>query len=269
MSSSEPGRFLCVSIHDVSPHTWPECERLLSAVHAAAPVPVTLLVVPAYHHRPVKDQAGYDRLLEHRLSLGDELALHGYTHLDEGVPPVSWWSRYLRQVYTLGEGEFSALGYAEARRRLDWGLEWFACRKWPVSGFVAPAWLLSEEAFQVLHEYPFEYTTTFSRFHFLPQQRSLHAPALVYSSRNGWGRALSRQANSFWSAAQHSLPLVRLGLHPRDAQFPETVSHLQLVIEKLAASRHATTKAAFARQWCALSNHDDRREVLTIQEDGV
>ena len=56
-----------MSLHDVAPHTWPQCERLLQAVRAVADIPLTLLVVPAYHHHPVADRAGYDRLLEQRL----------------------------------------------------------------------------------------------------------------------------------------------------------------------------------------------------------
>lgn len=258
MSSNESKRFLCVSVHDVAASTWPQCERLLSAVHEVADIPLTLLVVPAYHHHRVADGADYHRRLEHCLARGDELALHGYTHLDEGAPPQGWWEKYKRQVYTAGEGEFSALSFGEARKRLAWGVEWFRQRGWPLHGFVAPAWLLSEGAMQAVREFPFSYTTTFHRFHFLPEQRSLYSPSLVYSSRNAWGRALSRQGCAAWAAALQMAPLVRLGLHPRDAQYPHTVRHFQNTIEKLLAAREAATKASFARQWCAASRWNVR-----------
>jgi uncharacterized protein len=258
MSSNEQKRFLCVSVHDVAPHTWPECEYLLQAIRGAAQIPVTLLVVPAYHHHRVSDATRYHSRLEHRLALGDELALHGYTHLDEGAEPDCSWNRYWRQVYTQGEGEFSALSCAEAKRRLCWGLEWFEQRKWPVHGFVAPAWLLSEGTLAALREFPFEYTTTFSRFHFLPERRALFAPSLVYSARNGWGRMLSRQANSICAGMLRTAPLVRLGLHPRDAHHPRTVRHFQGLIRQLAATREAVTKASFARNWCASSSYQDK-----------
>ena len=129
MPSIDSSRSLCVSVHDVAPHTWLQCERLLQAIRAVADIPLTLLVVPAYHYHPVADAARYDRLLEHRLSLGDELALHGYTHLDEGAAPTGWRDKFKRQFYTQGEGEFAALGADEARQRLAWGLEWFEQRK--------------------------------------------------------------------------------------------------------------------------------------------
>jgi len=258
MSSNESPnaakRFLCVSVHDVAASTWPQCERLLSAIREVADIPVTLLVVPAYHHQPIADRTAYERQLEHRLSLGDELALHGYTHLDEGAPPRGWWEKYKRQVYTTGEGEFSALGFEEAKKRLAWGVECFEQRRWPLHGFVAPAWLLSDGALQAVREFPFSYTTTFNRFHFLPQQRTLFSPSLVYSSRNPWGRALSRQGTTAWALLLQMAPLVRLGLHPRDAHYPRTVLHFQKTIEKLLATREAVTKASFAQQWCAASH---------------
>lgn len=247
MPPIEPPRVLCVSVHDVAPHTWPQCERLLQAIHAVANIPVTLLVVPEYHHRPVTDAAQYDCQLEYRLSLGDELALHGYTHLDEGPGPTSCRDKFTRQVYTQGEGEFAALDVTEARRRLRRGLEWFERRKWPVQGFVAPAWLLGEGAWQALNDFTFKYTTTLTRFYCLPERRSLLSPSLVYSARNRWGRVMSRQANALSSVMLQNARLVRLGLHPNDARYPRTIAHFQSLIEKLLSTREARTKASFAQ----------------------
>ena len=254
MRSTESPHALCVSVHDVAPHTWPQCERLLQAIRAVADMPVTLLVVPAYHHHPVIDAVGYDRLLEQRLLLGDELALHGYTHLDEAAAPTCWRDKFTRQVYTRGEGEFAALGVDEARQRLAWGLEWFGRRNWPVHGFVAPAWLLGDGAWQALDDFAFKYTTTLRRFHLLPQRQSLFSPSLVYSARNGWGRVASRRGNSICCGMLRAAPLVRLGLHPNDAHYPGTVAHFQRLIEKLLTTREPMTKSSFAQKWCAASN---------------
>jgi hypothetical protein len=79
------------------------------------------------------------------LADGHEMMLHGYTHLDAGPLNGSLGSRLLRTVYTEREGEFAVLGAAEARRRIELGLAWFGERGWPVSGFVAPAWLLGRQ----------------------------------------------------------------------------------------------------------------------------
>jgi predicted deacetylase len=248
---SEPIQALCVSVHDVAPHTWPLCERLLEAIAAVANIPVTLLVVPAYHHLPVIDRSGYDRLLEDRLARGDELALHGYAHLDEGPAPRTWRERFKRHVFTLNEGEFSAISASDAQHRLEMGLTWFGRHNWPVDGFVAPAWLLSDGAWQALRRFPFEYTTTLQRFYLLAENQALLSPSLVYSARNLWGRWTSRVWNSALVDAFGELPLVRLGLHPNDAKYPCLISHYQKLIEKLLATREPMTKAGFAKQWRA------------------
>jgi predicted deacetylase len=255
-------RAVCVSVHDVAPSTWPLCQRLLNAIRAVADIPTTLLVVPAYHQRAdgghVSDDAEFDRLLERQLARGHELALHGYTHLDNGPQPVDWRSRFARRVYTSSEGEFSAIGAEDAAVRLQRGLEWFARRRWPVHGFVAPAWLLSPGGWRALEQFSFEYTTTFTRFFRLPQRQTLLAPSLVYSARNEWGSACSRLANTVASKAMQDLPLVRLGLHPRDAGSPQTVAHFQHLLEDLLATRKPYTKAAFAGVWDWRSTHAGR-----------
>ena len=51
MRSIEAPHALCVSIHDVAPATWELCAKLFDAIRDVADIPVTLLVVPAYHHR--------------------------------------------------------------------------------------------------------------------------------------------------------------------------------------------------------------------------
>jgi predicted deacetylase len=250
MQSTDDQPRLCVSIHDVAPATWAECRVLLDAVDAVADIPLTLLVVPAYHGA-AETVPSFDHELELRVARGDELALHGYTHLDAGPPARGLREAYARQVYTSGEGEFAALAADEAAERLNLGIKWFARRGWALHGFVAPAWLLGEGGWQALRQTSLLYTTTWRRFHILHKQQSLDAPSLVYSSRNAWGRALSRRAVG-WTAMmqlQRQAPLVRLSLHPRDVHDRLTILHFQKLLEQLLLQRQATTKAGFAEAW--------------------
>ena len=137
--SSSP-RWLCVSLHDVAPATLPHCLKVLEAVREVANIPLTLLVVPAYHGA-ASAQPDFECAMSAQLAAGNELALHGYSHKDPGVPSsVADWLR--RRVYTAGEGEFWALSEKEADDRLTLGRRWFDANGWPLAGFVAPAWLL-------------------------------------------------------------------------------------------------------------------------------
>lgn len=257
MSPNEPRepRLLCVSIHDVAPATWDDCQRLAHALRQVADIDLTWLVVPRYHGRDEPDaamRAGLDAML----ARGDELALHGYQHLDDQpLGNDSLRGRFLRTVYTTREGEFAALPLTEARRRIRLGLAWFAERGWPVTGFVPPAWLLGAAAWQALREFPFTYTTTFGRFHLLPGTDSFHSPSLVYAARNRAGRVISPLAAGALAALLARAPLVRLSLHPPDVRHPRLVSHAQRLVEGLLASRAAVTKAACAE---ALTSRDPR-----------
>jgi predicted deacetylase len=178
-------RMLCVSIHDVAPATWADCLRLVEAVRAVADIPLTWLVVPHFHFRPEQSPA-MEACLNVALERGDELALHGYSHLDTEAGSGGLRARFLRNVYTRREGEFAALTEAEARRRLELGLDWFAARGWTPTGFVPPAWLLGEGAWRALRDAPFAYTTTFSHFHCLPRAREpQHGRAQPARERDG------------------------------------------------------------------------------------
>jgi predicted deacetylase len=245
---------LCVSIHDVAPATWPDCLRLVEAIRAVADIPLTWLVVPHYHFRPEQSPA-MEACLNAALERGDELALHGYSHLDTEAASGGLRGRFLRNVYTRREGEFAALSEVEARRRLALGLDWFAARGWTPSGFVPPAWLLGEGAWRALRAERFAYTTTFSHFHCLRDEegrpvsgKAVLSPSMVYAARNRSGRFLSPRVADATAAMFANAPLVRFSLHPPDARYPELVRHTQRVLERLLARREAVTKEECARR---------------------
>jgi uncharacterized protein len=220
--------------------------QLARAIREVADIPVTWLVVPRYHDQAIRS-ADMEAGLSELVARGHELALHGYTHLDPEPVRGSAMSRFWRSVYTTREGEFSALSEEEARRRIRMGLDWFAERGWPVSGFVAPAWLLGEGAWRAVRSFAFDYTTTFSRFHLLRTGTSVLSPSLVYAARNRAGRAFSPLAADALAPLLARAPLVRLSLHPPDARHPRLLQHAQRTIEQLLRRRTASTKAACAR----------------------
>jgi predicted deacetylase len=243
------GRWLTVALHDVAPATWTRCQRVLAAIRDVADVPVTLLVVPAYHGE-CSAQPTFEAALNERRAAGDELTLHGYFHCDPQAPcGVVDWLR--RRVYTV-EGEFAPLSADEAAERIHLGQRWFAANGWPTKGFVAPAWLLGEGAWAALRtNRDLLYTSTLTRFHLLPAGVSLRAPCLTYSARTSWRRLGSIAWNPLIGRAAAAMPLLRLGLHPSDADDATVRRSWQRCLERALASRRAVTKAAFAQAWSA------------------
>jgi predicted deacetylase len=235
---------MSVTIHDVAPATQARCQQLIAQIERINVLPLTLLVVPRYHHRPSTPQ--FERWLEARLHRGDELALHGLTHLDDEVPVTNVLDRLRRRWYTTGEGEFAALGHDAARRRLDAGLQWFAERAWPLRGFVAPAWLLGAAAWSALCTRPFDYTCTLTRLVRLPRQavcmRALHGRSIVYSTRAAWRQSTSLLWNDALARYHRHKPWMRFELHPDDvshAAVREAV--MRMIAAADAAGREALT----------------------------
>ncbi|WP_229424918.1 DUF2334 domain-containing protein [Massilia sp. Se16.2.3] len=198
--------------------------------------------------RPRGRRAGHARRSGCGPARGDELVLHGYTHLDSAAPEGSLRARFLRGVYTQREGEFAALTAAEARMRIELGLAWFRARGWEPSGFVPPAWLLGQGSREALAGYGFSYTTTFTRFHLLPERGSVFAPSLVYAARNRAGRLFSPLAASMAARALAGSPLMRLSLHPPDLRHPRLMAHARHIVARALETRAAVTKAECAQR---------------------
>jgi predicted deacetylase len=239
-------KLVCISVHDVAPETWPGCRALLEMLDALGPVPVTLLVVPDYHRGGRIDRfPEFLRAIEHRLARGDEVALHGYCHLDESAAPRAPRAWFERRVLTRAEGEFAAISRDGAEERLQAGLAVMTSLGWPVHGFVAPAWLAGSGARSALGGFPFAYTTTRTGIYRLPSWEFTFSPSLVYSVGAAWRHAMSESLNGLALAATRNL--LRVSLHPVDARYPRALEHWRRVIRAVLEQRTPLTKAQWAR----------------------
>jgi uncharacterized protein len=234
---------LCVVVHDVAPARWASCRRVLDEVAAVAreagvALPVSLLVVPAWHgdERVPRD---YLQWLWRQSALGHELVLHGFTHRDD-APTSGWWDRLQRHsLLTAGEGEFAALDAAQAQRRLRAAQLWAARHGLAVSGFVPPAWLLSAASRHALDSAGFEHLCTGHAVVALPQGPALRVRRIVFSTRSR-----ARRIGSVWwarslGAERRSDAVLRLDLHPDDADHADVRRTWRTLLARAARERDA------------------------------
>jgi len=250
MPPADPPLAVSVVLHDVAPATWGAYMPLIRRLDALGGVPLTLLVVPDYHHNGrIEEHPIFRRTIEGRIARGDEVVVHGYHHLDRtplASNPLSWIKR---RVYTRGEGELAALSEQGAAQLLETAASSLEHLGWPLGGFVAPAWLLSPGARTALCQSRFAWTSTRTQVIRLPDWRAVQTPSLVWSVRSAWRRALSRRCNESWLKRAAERPLLRLGLHPTDLGYPEVARWWLGTLEQTLESRPAMTKGAWVRAW--------------------
>jgi len=245
-SPERGARLAAIGLHDVSPATWPACERLIELVRGfGADIPITLLVVPAMHRRaPIDEAPAWRSVVDRVLSRGGEIALHGLWHLDDGGPSPSFGAFLARRVLTAGEAEFAALGAPDARERIEKGLTMLRSCGWQPAGFVPPAWQISAAARGVLGEFGFGYTTTATTVTALPSGARWNVPCLGFSSRSALRRALSR----IWIGREvrrlADAPALRIALHPIDAEHEDMLGCWRELLGQVLRGRSAVTKSA-------------------------
>lgn len=212
----EEMKAVCLVLHDVAPSTWADYQPFVEAVDALGDVPMTWLVVPDFHRHDALDaNPAFRRVLDARVARGDELALHGYYHDDQEPMPNTPRDWFMRRVYT-HEGEFYRLSREAALDRLHAGLDMFQRCDWPVQGFVAPAWLMSDGTRQALRELPLSYTSDPQHLYRLPDFSAIDAPGLVWSARSAWRRGVSKILSDQREQRWREASVIRLGLHPVD-----------------------------------------------------
>ncbi len=241
MSSSA----LVVSIHDVSPLTRELTDNILSALRSWGVGHCSLLVVPDHHHRAdLRKDPGFQNWLSTQVNHGHEAVLHGFFHQRERAQKENLRTSWITRVYTADEGEFYDIDLPTAKSRLIEGLEVLRFLPQRPSGFIAPAWLLSKDAELAAKECGFTYTTRLREVLNLQTDTRWTSQSLVWSTRSAWRRASSL----LWNRAlfdvlsrQKNLPLLRIGIHPPDWNFPAIRAQLQKLCNAALASRPALT----------------------------
>jgi predicted deacetylase len=234
--------FLVVSIHDVTPSTQPIADKIISELSAKGIRHCSLLVVPDYHHqgRSMQDRQ-FVSWLRNLEAAGNEIVIHGYFHERPQQAREDFREKFVTQFYTQGEGEFYDLGYDEALRRIKTARDEFLASGLKPRGFVAPAWLLSDEAERAARDAEMEYTTRLRTVRDLRSGETFPARSLVYSVRNRWRRVVSLAWNATLSQVLKEKPLLRLSIHPPDFSHPTIWRQIVDLISEMDGRRTPTT----------------------------
>lgn len=232
---------LLVSVHDVCPGNLANIEALL-AHFQGLPLRYTFLAVLRWHREiPLWKNSHCLSFLRQRQEQGDEVAMHGFYHVDDEMPLRFGKDWLLRRLYTDGEGEFLPLGVRKAKARLHWGKEMLESLGFSVSGFVPPAWLLGEGGKEALLSSGFSYTSFFSGIQILPKGW-IQSSAITWSARSSLRVKTSLLFNKTRFFCLETPPLIRVALHPRDAIYPGIFLQAKSIMAKALSGRPSYTK---------------------------
>jgi uncharacterized protein len=212
---------LVVSIHDVSPRTVDMTEKMLQELAECGVARTSLLVIPDHHrHGHFLDDPAFCAWLREKTALGHEAIIHGYFHRRSRREDESLAGKLTTRVYTADEGEFFDISEEEAFDSVTKAQEEFATLGLNPSGFIAPAWLLSEEGETALKRAEIHYTTRLTHVRNLRTGETFPSQSMVYSVRSGWRRVVSLGWNAWLHRRLGSNPLLRIGIHPPDYKYP-------------------------------------------------
>jgi uncharacterized protein len=157
--------------------------------------------------------------------------------------PRNFVDHVRRHHYTRGEGEFADLSMSDAMRRITAGARWFARQGFVLRGFVAPAWLMSRGTWEALRWADLSYTCTLRQVVLLPERIRFASQSIVYSTSSPWRRHASLAWNATVAATLRHNPLLRLELHPQDADHASIRRSWQRLLERHLPERKARTLA--------------------------
>jgi uncharacterized protein len=107
---------------------------------------------------------------------------------------------------------------------------------------VPPAWLASPGTERALRHSSFRYTSTHATLVDLQRSRRITAPCLTASPRSAWRRAMSKRWLRAAEKFTANTTLIRVGLHPGDAEHSDLMACWRHVLERLLQTRCAMTK---------------------------
>ena len=248
---------LVVSLHDVAPATHQTAEKILTELTHRGVSACSILVVPNYHHLGSSiENREFCLWLQELETRGHEIVIHGYFHERPRQPNEKFRAKVITRIYTSDEGEFYDLDYEEALLRITRARDELQQIGLQPRGFIAPAWLLSNEGECAAMDAGLEYTTRLRTVRDFRSGKDFHSRTLVYSVRNGWRRTASLAWNSALLRYANQRALVRLSIHPADFGCAEVWRQILRVIDTVIAARKVATYAS----WLDEERAQDRNE---------
>jgi predicted deacetylase len=239
---------MVVSLHDVAPCTQKITSMMISELGAQGVRVCSILVVPDYHHEGAfARHPEFVTWLRALQADGHEIVIHGYFHERPTRTKETLRDKFLTRFYTQNEGEFYDLSYEEAVRRITTARDEFHALGFHPRGFIAPAWLLGNEAEQAVRDADLEYTTRLRTVCDLRSASTFPARTLVYSVHSSWRRALSRGWNAALFRLLRTKPLLRISIHPADYSQPAIWNQ---ILGFIAATKNARTPTTY-QDWVA------------------
>lgn len=149
----------------------------------------------------------------------------------------------MHRHFSRGCAEFAFLTYAEARERLLVGRRVLAACGLESHGFIAPAWQQSPGAQRAIRDLGFRFTATFGGVRALvePGPGLVGSLALTFDAAGrtiDYGKRLVMRG--FERINRHA-PIVRLALHPSDAEAPGRLPYILRRLSVLMKTRDLTT----------------------------
>lgn len=230
-------RFLLASIHDVSPRSESEVDRLTELLRPHVGERIAMLVVPNHWGDcPIVPGSPFASRLRAWADGGVEMFLHGYFHRDEARHTRSF-DRLRAASMTAGEGEFLGLPAREAAARIAAGQELIEdVTGQPIAGFVAPAWLYGAGAREALADCRIPLAEDHWRVWSPTTGKSLaRGPVITWASRSG-----PRLLSSLMAAAalRHApIDVLRVGVHPPDVRHDRIVRSIAATLASALENR--------------------------------
>ena len=125
---------------------------------------------------------------------------------------------------------------------------------------------MGEATWEALRWLDFAYTCTLRHIVLLPDRQRLASQSIVYSSASAWRRQASLAWTRAVAAHERRNPVLRLELHPHDADHPGIRRSWQRLLESQLGRRIPRTLAAVAERW-RLSTDWDRLGLPADDED--
>ena len=237
-------RRLLASIHDVTPYHLARLERLVPMVeNVLGRGKFALLVVPDFHgHGRIDQDPAFAKRLRGWADDGCDIFLHGFSHLDDVVHTSKQAALKARRL-TAGEGEFLGLDFDQANQKLIEGRKMVEdITGQPVAGFIAPAWLYSDQSLQAIAQQGFALCES----HFQvwnPQNTRVYVrgPVITYASRTPTRMLSSLLWSRIATVVLSRSDIVRFAVHPHDVDAPELVREIGRALRVFSKSHTATS----------------------------